>query len=165
MINRLLLWVTQFLPARAIDLDGRPYIERYHVWTCGRLAIYLHRYLGADGDRNLHNHPHRWSLGIPLVGGYVESRVTALCPKQGALTQWVEVRPWRWNWIPAGRFHRIARVTPDTWTLFIAWDRFKFWGELTPAGQFRAVPGVQETREDWFKTAPSGRQLRAQRNE
>lgn len=169
MLTQTLFWLTATMPAKAIDLGGKYYIERYHVLTRGKLTILLHRYLGCDGDRHEHNHPHRWSLGIPLRGGYTEERVIALCPNRGILSRMVRIRPWRWNIISHNRLHRVAHVEPFTWTLFITWHRYKFWGELLRNPNhnkqliFRAVPGTQETSPTWYKTALSGRELRRRR--
>lgn len=165
MREKLLMWLTARLPAKSIDLNGRYYIERYHVLTVGRLTILLHRYFGADGDRQQHDHPHRLSLGIPLIGGYTDERLLALSPKSGAITKRVNIRPWRWNLMHWGRFHRIAAVKPGTWTLFITWHRCKFWGEIVPlcGGDilYRPVPGVKESPNDWYRSAKNGRELRA----
>jgi len=127
VINNFLLWATRKMPARAIDLDGEHYIERYHVVSVGKLEVVLHRYLGCDGDREVHDHPNRWCLGIPLVGGYTEERVTGFCPIKGWHSRYVKIRPWRWNFVSAMRWHRIDSVKPGTWTLFVRWDRFKSW--------------------------------------
>lgn len=127
MRNEILLWLTRNLPARAIDLDGQHYIERYHCFRIGKLTVMLHRYLGSDGDRNVHCHPWRWSLGIPLVGGYLEERVMGFCTQVGWVSALIKITPWRWNYIPATRFHRVASIESGTWTLFITYDRFKSW--------------------------------------
>lgn len=161
--HRFLMWLTAGLPAKAIDLDGQHYIERYHVLTRGNVTVYLHRYLGADGDRSQHNHPWRWAIGIPLIGGYIESRLVSLCPLEGMLTKGVTIRPWRWNWISDGCFHRIAVVKSGTWTLFIHGERYKFWGEIRSDLSFGAIPGVRPTQGSWYKNAPNGRQLRLAR--
>lgn len=164
--EHILKWLTARMPAKGIDLHGKHYIERYHVLTLGKLTLLLHRYFSADGDRHQHDHPHRWSLGIPLIGGYTEERLQALCPNRGAITKLVHIRPWRWNYISWNRFHRIASVRPGSWTLFITYNRRKFWGELRPDERkpsqltYRPVPDTSPTPRSWYKTAKTGRELR-----
>lgn len=169
MRNWILLLLTRNLPARAIDLDGQHYIERYHVVRIGKLTIMLHRYLGSDGDRSVHDHPWLWSLGIPLVGGYSEERVIGFCPEKNWLSKSVNIRPWRWNFIGAMRFHRIEYVLPGTWTLFITYNRFKSWsfasnmigvnGNFVALSQPYNVKGVA----GWQKSAPKGKEFRVAR--
>lgn len=173
-IHKLLMLLTSAMPAKAIDLNGRHYIERYHVLSLGKLTILLHRYLGADGDHHLHDHPHKWSLGIPLTGGYEEEKLVAMEPSK-AHTKMRSIRPWRWNFIGTLGFHRIARVQPGTWTLFITYNRFKYWGELrqevstrpevdyglkVSALRYAPMPDTSPTNSDWYKFARTGKQLR-----
>lgn len=177
MIEKFLFWITALMPAKAIDLGSKYYIERYHVLTLGRLTVLLHRYLGADGDRHLHDHPHKISLGIPIIGGYEEERLRSLEPDR-AHTRMRKIRPWRWNLIRARDFHRIASVKPGTWTLFITWHRFKFWGELKPqitpqperdygikisGFVYEQVLDTSPTNSDWHRFALNGNQLRNKR--
>lgn len=176
-VHNFLMRITRSMPAKAIDLGSRRYIERYHVLTVGKLTILLHRYLGADGDRHLHDHPHKWSLGIPLIGGYEEEKLVAMEPSK-AHTVMRSIRPWRWNFIGTLDFHRIAKVKPGTWTLFITWNRFKYWGELrqqvapnpnidfglkVTALHYSAMPDTSPTNSDWYRTAKTGKQLRSAR--
>lgn len=167
MRKKILMWLTGFMPAKAIDLHGQHYIERYHVLTLGKLTVLLHRYFSPDGDRHQHDHPHRLSLGIPLIGGYTDERLQALSPHGGLITTTRKIRPWRWNLMNWGSFHRVASVKPGTWTLFITWHRCKFWGFLERAVNGDGIiiyrPAHNETNptpNNWYKTAPSGRALR-----
>lgn len=142
MLSRLIVWVLTRIAARAlarglhqsIRPNGQPYIERYYL---GRLG-FLHEYLGEDGDRYLHNHPWRWSMGIPLVGGYTEERLLHLCPFQGPRIRIRNIFTFRPNLIMSTDFHRIAVVKPGTWTLFIHGKRLGGWGFI------RSEPGVLE---------------------
>ena len=164
--NHVLLWLTRNLPARAIDLEGKHYIERYQVFKAGRLEVLLHRYLGSDGDREVHDHPHRWSLGIPLAGGYTEERVIGFCVQKGWISRMVKICPWRWNWVSSVRFHRIAYVNPGTWTLFIRWDRFKTWSFARNSPFSKCVLLQQHlpcTGSDDWSDKPNGRTFRAYR--
>lgn len=162
--NKLLLRLTQNMPARAIDLDDKHYIERYQVAQFGKVHIYLHRYLGCDGDRQIHDHPWRYALGIPLVGGYAEEVLTALDAGNGWRSKMVWRRPWCWNLINARTFHRIAYVEKGTWSLFITFERFKAWGFLSRT-DFEVIysPHYGAANEQWAIDAPTGAELRAGR--
>lgn len=161
MINRFLLWLTSTMPAKAIDLDGKYYIERYLAKRFKRwnVEIVLHRYLGSDGDRAVHDHPWRLSIGIPITGGYTDERVLGFEPNNGWKSKMVKIRPWRWNFISALRYHRIAYVEPGTWTLFITIKEFKGWGFAHHNPQEGTVTLTQHQgrfAHDWDKTAPVG---------
>lgn len=170
-INRLLLHLTRNRPVREIRLGQRRYMERHWIGRLGPITVYLHRYLGGDGERQVHDHPWGWALGIPLTGGYDEERVVGLCPRYGWLSRVVRVRPWRWNLLTAGTFHRVAHTHPDTWTLFIHGPRCKSWGFLnrcTPLPRATGLPVVYyhqpedvAVHGDWQYRAPRARDLRA----
>ena len=66
-----------------------PYLYRWTLAVLGRGSrCYLHRYLGSDWARDLHDHPKVfWSIG--LWGGYVEQTPAG-------------IRQWRAPWISAG---------------------------------------------------------------
>ncbi len=114
----------------SIKPGGELYIERYYMGKPFGLGVFLHEYLDPDGDRQLHNHPWRWSIGIPLVGGYKEERLIHICPILGV--QFVLRNIWwlRPNYIRGFDFHRIASVKPGTWTLFIHGKRLGGWAFL-----------------------------------
>lgn len=124
MIPRLLYRLTANLPCRLISLDGAPYLERYLLARLGPLTVYLHRFVAPDGDEEVHDHPWR-ALSVVLAGGYFEERA-ALDGEAGLR---VRLRRVRWaNWITQQALHRIARIEPETWTLFIVGRRRKGWG-------------------------------------
>ncbi len=121
----------------SIRPEGQPYIERYAMRRpigdrryLKDVGVFLQEYLGADGDRHLHNHPWTWAIGIPLVGGYTEERLVHLCPFRGPRLRMRNI--WRFcpNLIMSTDFHRIAVVKPRTWTLFIHGRRLGGWGFL-----------------------------------
>ncbi len=161
------------MPAKAIDLDGQYYIERYRVFKLGKLEVLLHRYLGSDGDSEVHDHPHYWCLGIPLRGGYLEERVVGFDPDSphGWYSKFIKVRPWRWNFVSAMRWHRIAVVEPGTWTLFIRWNRFKGWSFARKAwaysdpgkSEIKFVQPYESTGDDWVVGALKGAEFRKAR--
>ena len=181
LIRRRLTRWTDHLPARAIDLHGRPYIDRFHVCTVGSLTVYLHQYHSADGDRELHDHPWAWSVGIPLAGGYNEARLRWICAERGAVTAWRRIRPWRWNLMTVNSAHRVAKYLPGTWTLFIHGPRVKHWNFLLDerGPETREVRGGDEVTlhggtvalgqwlppsdPAWYASAPRGSALRAGR--
>lgn len=174
-LNRLLLRLTRDLPVREIRISNRRYMERHWVGQIGPITCYLHRYLGGDGERNVHDHPWGWAVGIPLTGGYDEERVIGLCHREGWRSRTVRVRPWKWNWLFAGTFHRVARTLPDTWTLFIHGPRIKGWGFLarrwpmaTPIGEpvvEYSQPYCTEASIDWQHSARPAWALRAENKE
>ena len=119
MRNKLLFWLSGFLPVRFIDVDGRPYLERYYVGQLFGVTFYLHRFVRSDSERNLHNHPWGWGHSLVLRGGYDEEVLTDLVPHVNEAGGLVEIRTVRfWNRINGNYFHRIVGVAPGTWTLF-----------------------------------------------
>ena len=112
-------------PCRVIDSGGSPYLVRVYLGHWRGWRIYLHRYVSADGERWLHDHPFS-GLSLILSGGYVEE----VLPHLGAESR----RSWRrwFNWIPARKLHRIAGVMAGTWTLFIHGPHKHKWGFLEP---------------------------------
>lgn len=129
MIRKALYKVTGLLPCRLISRDGTPYLERYFVCRVLGLTVYLHRFVGCDGDNEVHNHP--WnSIAVCLVGGYLEERVTGICILQGWRNVNRRIFPGRVNRIRANDFHRIKSTKPETWTLFIHGRTRLGWGFL-----------------------------------
>lgn len=113
-------------PCRVItSVDDEPYMIRVYVAHWRGHRRYLHRFLTADGERWLHDHPFD-GFSLVLSGGYDED----LMPAFG---QGVRTRRVRWaNWVPGNKFHRIARVRPNTWTLFVHGPHRKLWGFVQP---------------------------------
>jgi hypothetical protein len=171
MIRRFLLWLSDRLPARYIKHEGRPYLERYYLAHLFGLRVYLHHFVASDPD-GMHDHPWRYSLSIILAGWYLEQR------RDG----W-RGRKWA-NWITGDTFHRV--VLPEgsrgVWSIFIHSGRVKPWGMLrersvrTSAAWydefswhlvtiFEAAGDGDKLHSDWHRTAPKGRDLRAQRTD
>lgn len=71
-MNALLYRLSAHLPCRIISDGTRQYLERYYVATLLGVRIYLHRFVGDDPDRGLHNHPWRWAISFILSGKYLE---------------------------------------------------------------------------------------------
>ena len=125
LINRLLAF-------EKIDGDGcSPYLHRWTLLSLpGGRKVYLHRYVGSDWTRNLHDHPKHF-VSIGLRGGYVEQTPQGLtqwrapwirrfpphhihrlrvCRGRGCLTL-VYVGPWKreWGFWVSGRWWRWDR--------------------------------------------------------
>lgn len=160
MMRRFLMWLSARLPARVITQDGEPYLERYYLFDALGLRFYLHRFVGDDPDRGLHDHPWRFAFSLVLAGWYIEQT------RQGA-------RPVRWvNFLLGDSFHRV--ILPSSlpvWTLFAhRIGDVKVWGfmsELTGtsvhgAMVFRPYQYALEggKPERWWLTAPKGCEIR-----
>jgi len=157
-MRALLMWITSFLPARVISDNGQPYLERYYVGTLGGTRIYLHRFVGSDPDRGVHDHPWAWAASIILAGWYLEET------RRGIL-------PVRWfNFLLGDSFHRIIKPDgmQDVWTLFFhrAGD-VKSWGFMRHLDDGQAlwteyIYGGKGKETAWWLTAKKGRDLRNQ---
>lgn len=155
-MRALLMWITSFLPARVISDNGQPYLERYYIGTILGVRIYLHRFVGSDPDRGVHDHPWAWARSIVLAGWYWEELRTG-------------TRQVRWfNSLTGDTFHRIIKPEgmPDVWTLFYhKGGDVKPWGFLRPLGTGTAVwseyvLGGKGKETAWWRTAKKGRDIR-----
>lgn len=133
-------------PRVIYDVDGvSPYLTRYYLLGRPRMpdgsepfdkfgnphpdavfptgiGLYLHRFHRGDKDRELHNHPWRWSCALVLAGGYVEERRV----RDNVVRR--DVKPGRLNWIGHDDFHRVDLRGPEAWTLFLAGPKVSSWG-------------------------------------
>lgn len=154
-MNRLLYWLSGFLPCRLISDGDVPYLERYHVCRVFGWTIHLHRFVGSDPARGKHDHPFNAAFSIVLSGYYYEETRTG-----------IEIVRW-FNWISGDKFHRIVLPEKECWTLFCHGPHVKQWGFLKPVDIAHAdsvlmwVPYTYADRESvathWWKTAPSGK--------
>lgn len=160
MICKFLFWLTNKLPARAINGDeGERYLERYFLFDFLGVKAYIHRFVASDPDRGLHDHPWDRSVSLVLAGGYREVRRTI---KSGARCR--QIDPWRLNYIRGNDFHRIV-LDPgeEAWTLFMHGARTKGWGFLRNGMYLSHTQDKDDyPLRQWWATAPTGRQLRAQ---
>lgn len=129
MLRRWLYAITAKRPCRLIDVEGRPYLERYYLGKFFGVTFYLHRFIHGDGDRDVHDHPWRLSVAMVLAGGYVEERVTRISP-DGWAYKIRHLYPGKPNIIRYRDFHRIRYTHQETWTLFCHTRRIKTWGFL-----------------------------------
>jgi hypothetical protein len=96
LTKRILYRLTNNRPLRVIDEDGRRYLERYFLFRVFGVRCYLHRFVGDDPGRGLHDHPWPWALSIILAGWYREHRRSG-------------TRNVRWlNWLTGDTFHRVT---------------------------------------------------------
>jgi len=161
-MKRLLYKLAGRLPCRLIDINGKPYLERYHLAKLAGCHIMLHRFVSGDSERHVHDHPWRWALSLILTGSYLEEIAGAFEPG-GWLSRVRRVR-----FINLSRpltFHRIVEPVPETWTLFITGPRFKGWGFLDVAkGCDQPIvvygqPHDVETTRDWRLHALPGEEI------
>lgn len=152
-MRRMLMALSARLPVRIISDNGQPYLERYFLAECLGVRMYLHRFVGSDPDRGLHDHPWRWAFSLILAGWYIEER------RDGD-----HMRS-RFNALTADTFHRVVLPVGarDCWTLFIHRARdVKPWGFLRTFDDGTAIwvkyayDGATKDPH-WERTAPTGR--------
>ena len=110
---------------------GESYLHRWHLLPRNPfLNVYLHRFIGSDDDRALHDHP--WpSLSILLKGTLFE-----IFSKNGSrMHQSRRIR----RGVPVFRratfAHRLVLgVGGDAWTLFLTGPVIRPWGFICPKG-------------------------------
>lgn len=95
VMNRLLYRLAGNLPCRIISDNGQPYLERYYLFTLLGVRFYLHRFVGNDPDRGLHDYPWPWSGSVVLHGWYYEETRKGLHK-----VRWM-------NWLTGDSFHRV----------------------------------------------------------
>jgi hypothetical protein len=129
---------------RVISDGGVPYLERYYLGTRFGIRCYLHRFVGSDPDRGLHDHPWSWAGSIVLAGFYQEQR------DGGTRT----IR--RFNWLRGSTFHRVLlpESMSEVWTLFFhRAQNTKSWGFRPPGGAIIRIASG-DNRRDWWLDAP-----------
>lgn len=153
-MSRLLYWLSGLLPCRIISDNGNPYLERYYVGTAFGVRFYLHRFVGSDPARGLHDHPWPWARALVLSGWYYEQLRTG-------------TRKVRWfNRLSGDTFHRVILGPGHCWTLF--WHRAQYvkpWGFLRSLEGETALMWVPHnhpkdgsgTPGAWWQTAPNGK--------
>lgn len=163
MIRRLLFRLSGNLPCRLIEIEGSPYLERYYLGNFLGVTAYLHRFVGADGDRDVHDHPWNFALALGLAGSYIEQRVTTLDAETGWQARYHHMFPGKISRLGPRVFHQIIRTEPDTWTLFVHGRRVKVWGFLRRVKEGGAVyhqPFDVASFLRWWERAPKGCEAR-----
>lgn len=160
MIRHLLLAYSASRPCKIISEAGRPYLERYFVCALFGIRVYLHRFVGSDPDRGLHDHPWRWAMSFILRGWYYE-----------ATRRGMHQVHW-FNFLTGDSFHRVilmpgplagVHTPPEVWSLFIVPAKdVKVWGFLRDKGQMGQVftpfdYGARGKPAKWWKHVPKGR--------
>lgn len=115
---------------------GEDYLYRWHIIPRNRwFNIYLHKFVGGDDDRALHDHPFD-SFSIRLKGEAWEAVLQDDDYVGIPLTRTVWRKLPRFAYRPATFLHRIhlqAGAKP-VWTLFITGRRKRDWGFLCKDG-------------------------------
>lgn len=162
MIRKTLYRLTGHLRCRLIKISGQPYLERYFLCRFGETTVYLHRFVSGDGDREVHDHPFRWSFSWVLAGHYWEEVLSCLCLRDGFISTERLRSRFSVNVIGPQKFHRIARAQPETWTLFVHGPRFKHWGFFSLDSLEGGGPAIvyhnphDAADPDWHLQAPKG---------
>jgi hypothetical protein len=142
-MSRFLYWLTGHLPCRIICDEDKPYLERYYLFTLLGVRFYIHRFVGSDPARCMHDHPWPWAGSVVLSGYYFEERrgmeqsgiakVMAILNGTAGTTR----SKVRWfNWLLGDSFHRVILAQVDNrerhcWTLFFHCAAYtKPWGFL-----------------------------------
>jgi hypothetical protein len=114
-------------PDEHIGGHANPIMLRWKLIPHNRfLNIYLHKFVGSDTCRSMHDHP--WaSLSFILKGCYVEytplNKFGRLCACEGDLL-----------WRGSEHIHRIELPYGPCWTLFVTGPKVREWGFNTPGG-------------------------------
>lgn len=158
-LANLLHRITARRPMVLIDEEGQAY-ERYYMGRCFGCEFWLHHFQRPDADRFVHDHP--WdAVSFILAGGYVEEVLTLESGRQIRTIQSLTAPAI--NLIGSARKHRIASVTPGTWTLMVVGPRHgKGWGHY-PDGVTR-VKAAGGTPDDWWRSSPCRAVVYAQRS-
>ena len=178
----LLYWLSGRLPCRIISDNGLPYLERYYVGTLFGARFYLHRFVGSDPARGLHDHPWPWARSLVLAGWYYEetragtrkvrwfNKLTGdtfhrvILPKSSVLVGWTG-EPVNQGWMESPIYKRIGPLQ-TCWTLF--WHKAEYvkpWGFLRPIEGETATMWVPHnypkdgkgTPGAWWETVPRGK--------
>jgi len=103
---------------------GVNYLERWHLVPRNRfLNIYLHRFLGSDDSRALHDHPW-YSVSVMLKGEMIELSDKGLrrIPRFFPIFRTAKFA------------HQLTLVRGPVWTIFITGPRIREWGFYCKGG-------------------------------
>lgn len=164
-MKRLWFWFSGWRPCRIIARAEAPYLERYFLCRFGSVHVYLHRFVGSDPNRMLHDHP--WGLGGSLVlsGSYYEELPAGGRVRMAGDYAAMNGEHLHQVWIPEGQ---------ECWTLFWHGRRTKGWGLFRPVTRhpeaisrngrrYRYLPialsAADEEHPEWWRQAPLGRNI------
>lgn len=117
---------------RPHKIIGEQYLHRWHLVPRNPIFnVYLHKFLGSDDERVMHDHP--WhSVSFLLKGKLLEfyQREVGVTDLPGRR------RPRRFLPVfrSARHAHRLQLVQGPAWTIFITGPRIREWGFLCPNG-------------------------------
>ncbi len=117
---------------------GKGYLLRWHLIPRNRFFnIYLHKFIGDDDDRALHDHP--WnSFSVRLKGGLYEYKNMPVKFHDETVVSTMTIRDKakRFSFRKASDAHRIALIDKNkpAWTIFITGPRIREWGFLCKKG-------------------------------
>lgn len=106
-----------------------PYVERWVIETRW-FSIRLHKWLGHDDLRNLHDHAWNY-IAMVISGGYVE--YLDKDQKDGSI---FEMRPWKPVYRDAERRHAVHPYIKPTWSILVTGPETREWG-FWVKGKFR----------------------------
>ncbi|MEZ5651480.1 MAG: hypothetical protein R3E87_13135 [Burkholderiaceae bacterium] len=153
-IRRALYAISGRLACRIISDGEHPYLERYFLFRAFGLTAYLHRFVGSDPDRGLHDHPWPWAFSVVLSGRYLERRRGG-----DRVVSWL-------NLLSGDTFHRVIMLpgSRSVWTLFVHSNaRAKPWGFWHESEQTGGLSSARWTAHrshsarEWWRDAPPGR--------
>ncbi len=116
-VHRLLCRVTT--PEEINGADRCPtYMYRWVLLSTRWFKVYIHRFVGDDWSRDLHDHPKRF-VTVGLWGRYLEHGPAG------------RRRLWRapfFRTFPAAHVHRITLPAGEAWTLVVVGQTEREWG-------------------------------------
>lgn len=118
MITRILTRL--FGKPEEINGHGRcpTYLYRWRVFRFRGIALYVHRLVGDDWSRDLHDHPKRF-VTLMVAGGYTEETPKG---RREFSAPWLRSFPASWRHrVFLGRYR-------ECWTLVLVWAAVRPWG-------------------------------------
>jgi hypothetical protein len=118
---KFLLWFMNLL-FKSEEINGGNRCPTYLFrWTLVRtpwFQVYLHRFVGEDWSRDMHDHPKRF-LSVGLAGGYIEHTPNG---QRDYDAPWIRS-------FPAKHIHRLTLgKNKECWTLIIVGHASRPWG-------------------------------------
>lgn len=153
--------LSRLFPLEEINGAGRcpTYLYRWTVfqpkrprWFWRGFGIYLHKFVGDDWSRDLHDHPKRF-VSVGLRGCYREESIDS----RGARVTRVYRAPWI-RTFPASHIHRLGLIDGQPcWTLVVvlrAVREWGFWHEGTWIHWREYVKGSMSSVADKMRACP-----------
>jgi len=159
--NNAMMNLTQNLSMKQININGKPYLQRYFAGETQLGDVWIHRFLSQDTEPHLHNHGFEF-ITYPLRGGYTEQYMVndEIKTRKSIRTDDAQDVAWRvsnpeYFQFATGRhvsvfdWHRIVEVEEHTWTgLLVYKKRLPLWFFKDEEGRLK-----HETSSpiDWWK--------------